>query len=198
MTSSTQSAALDALYGGEKQRGEQLLSHEPTVFEAAAFGLVDRLGALLNYDENLVHSRSADDFTALHLAAFFDQPEAVDLLLDRGADPEAEATNSFVSAVRPLHSAAAAGSFECCELLLKTGADVDARQADGFTALMAAAQSGNTQLANLLLTNGADPSLVCPDGTTAESLALEKLKPGTLAVIRDAEAQMHAKQGTTI
>src|SRR5688572_9252121 len=46
------------------------------VFEAATVGDVDRLRALLEEDAELARTRSSDDTTALHFAAFFSQPEA--------------------------------------------------------------------------------------------------------------------------
>src|SRR3954470_16644150 len=40
------------------------------VFEAAAFGDLDRLSELLGEDPNLLDAMSGDGFTSLHLAAF--------------------------------------------------------------------------------------------------------------------------------
>jgi len=149
------SPALEALYRGEEAEAKRLLLAEPDVFEAAAFGLHPRLEELLRHDPELVRARAGDDFTPLHLAAFFGRPEAVAVLLGAGADVEAEATNSFLTRVRPLHSAAAGGHLECCRLLIAAGADVNARQGGGFTPLAAARQNGDDALADLLLGAGA-------------------------------------------
>ena len=51
------------------------------VFEAATFGDLDRLAVLLEADPGLTDRRSGDGFTAVHLAAFFGQDDAVRLLL---------------------------------------------------------------------------------------------------------------------
>ena len=157
------SPAMHALYRGETE-AESLLPEEPNVFEAAAFGREERLAELLESDPGLARAFSRDGFTALHLAAFFSHPEAVRLLLDRGADPSAVATSDQVGPVQPLHSAAAAGGLDSVRLLLEHGADVNARQGGGFTALHAAAANGDTELARLLLAGGADATAKTDDG----------------------------------
>src|SRR5687767_13993331 len=52
------------------------------VFEAAAFGDVDRLTQILGAEPSLVNDYSGDGFTALHFAAFFGRHEAAALLID--------------------------------------------------------------------------------------------------------------------
>lgn len=53
---------------------------------AARLGLIDRLRALLDADPAAVHARGGDGQTPLHFASSL---EIADLLLDRGADPNA-------------------------------------------------------------------------------------------------------------
>ncbi len=65
---------------------------ELSVFEAAAFGRVERLGQILDEDRTRAHAISDDGFTALHLAIFGGQVESVRLLLERGADPNSLST----------------------------------------------------------------------------------------------------------
>lgn len=167
------SEAMQALYAGERERGEQLLNEggEPDVFEAAAFGRLDRLRELLAADAGLALAFSPDGFTALHFSAFFGQPEAASLLLERGADPRARAENPM--AVEPLHSAAASSQVEIARMLLDRGADPNARQEGGFVPLHAAAQNGDAPLAALLLERGADKSLAADDGRTSTDIALQ-------------------------
>ena len=112
------SEAMNALYRGEHERAEQLLSQEPDIFEAAAFGRVSRIRDLLASNPDAAGATAPDDFTPLHLAAFFGHPEALATLLEAGADVSARASNSFVREVQPLHSAAARRDSECCRLLL--------------------------------------------------------------------------------
>ncbi|MDQ3878709.1 MAG: ankyrin repeat domain-containing protein [Actinomycetota bacterium] len=164
--------ALRALYRGDRAEGLELLGDKPSVFEAAAFGLTEQLASLLS-DRRAARLTGPDGFTPLHLAAFFGHADAAQLLVDAGADLEAEVTNSFLTAVRPLHSAAAGGFVDCCRVLAAAGGDVNARQGGGFTPLMAAAASGNIELAQVLLGYGADGAAINDEGKSAATLARE-------------------------
>ncbi len=163
-----------ALYHGNRRVAEELRRRmvELDQFEASASGDVERLAALVT-DQSTANAWSSDGFTALHLASFFGQPEAVRLLIRRGADTELPATNSeFARGARPLHSAVAAGSSTTAALLLEAGADPDAVQHGGFTPILEAAQAGNADIVELLLRHGADPTARLDDGTSASELAL--------------------------
>ena len=82
------SEALEALYAGEVEKAHELLppDEQLSVFEAAAFGRLDALRWSLDADPAQATALSDDGFTALHLAVFGGQEEAVRLLLERGAD----------------------------------------------------------------------------------------------------------------
>jgi uncharacterized protein len=152
------SPILAALYTGNREQAEALRGEtgELDVFEAAALGDAGRLGELLREDPDLARAWSPDGFTALHYAAFFGSPEAIEALVAAGADLEAPARNrEFAPEARPLHSAAAAGRSDNAAALLAAGADPNARQHGGFTPLMEAEQSGNLDLAELLIRHGA-------------------------------------------
>jgi ankyrin repeat protein len=167
------SEPMQALYEGDRERAERLLAEREDidVFEAAAFGRIERLRELLEADADLAAAFSPDGFTALHFAAFFGHPDAAALLLERGADAQARARNPM--SVEPLHSAAAADQTEIAGMLLEAGADPDAAQEGGFVPLHAAAQNGNEELAGRLLDAGANMSLATDDGRTAAQIARE-------------------------
>ncbi len=120
----TISAALQALDEGERDRADTLVASddELPVYEAAAFGRIERLRRLLDDDPEAANSWSPDGFTALHLAIFGGSEEAVRLLLECGADPNALAT-SEIARVRPLGTAEFVGRPDLKKILLEAGAD---------------------------------------------------------------------------
>ena len=177
------SALLLACYHGREGAVEALRGPaEPlSVFEAAALGDVRRLGELLDADAELVSAYAPDGFTPLQLAAFFGRPEAVGLLLERGAETDAVAKNPM--RVTALHSAAAARATGIVRMLLDNGADTNAQQERGFTALHAAAQHGDAELAELLLSHGARRELAKDDGETPADTAAANGHPELAALL---------------
>ncbi len=172
--------AMDALYAGDVERARRLLPPDAdlSVFEAAAFGRVGRLRALLAENPSSATARSHDGFTALHLAVFAEQEEPARLLVANGADVNALSTGE-IARVPPLGTAAFVRSVRLARLLLDAGADVNGRGAGGFTALHSAAQNGDEELVRLLLERGADPSIAAADGRRPADLTNDD-RVGTL------------------
>ena len=165
------SEAMQALYTGDRERGEALLAPgQETVFEAAAFGRVARLEELLAAEPELVRLWSEDGFTLLHLACFAGGAATTRLLVERGADLEALSTASFAK-VRPLGTAAFARDHESARVLLEAGADPNGPGEGGYKPLHTAAQNGDVELIRLLLEHGADPGAAASDGRTPADLA---------------------------
>jgi ankyrin repeat protein len=164
-------ALMQARYEGRREIVDLLRASagDLDVFEAATLGDVPRLRALLAGDAALAKAFSPDGFTAVHLAAFFAQPEAVEELLRSGADPNAVAKNAMKVAV--INSAAASGRADLVMMVLGAGADPNARQMAGYTALHAAAAHDNVEMAQALLDAGADLSLKTDDGQSAAEKA---------------------------
>jgi ankyrin repeat protein len=165
------SEAMQALYAGDRERAESLLTPgTETVFEAAALGRLERLEELLGAEPELARSYSPDGFTPLHLACFSGGAETARLLVERGADLEALARSDFAR-VRPLGTAAFSGDRAAAAVLLEAGADPNGRGEEGFTPLHSAAQNGDDELVRLLLQHGADADATTEDGRTAADLA---------------------------
>jgi ankyrin repeat protein len=99
--------------------------------------------------------------TPLHWAAFKNEVECVQLLLQFDADADARA---HPSGWTPLHDAAYSNSSESIALLISQGAHVDARANSGATPLCFAAQEDAACAAQLLLDRGADLSARCAGG----------------------------------
>jgi ankyrin repeat protein len=139
------------------------------VFEAAAFGDLDRLTELLAEDAELVDAMSGDGFSPLHLAAFFGQTDAVRLLLARGATVDRNGTGWMTGT--PLHAGASGSHAGVVRVLLEAGADPNNRQRHGYTPLHSAAANGDLASVELLLDAGADPAAANDAGQTALALA---------------------------
>jgi len=175
------SALLRARYRLDRSLAEAVKARVAAldVFEATTFGDLDRLAVLLEADPGLTDRRSGDGFTALHLAAFFGQDDAVRLLLARGADPDARGTGWMTGT--PLNSATSARHAAAMELLLEAGADPDAVQRGGWTPLHSAAHNGDARAVELLLAHGADPTATDDEGRSVADMAAESGDDATIA-----------------
>ena len=167
------SELLAAVYRGDESRVEEILAADPPldVFEAAAVGRIERLEELLDTDPGLVSAWTEDGFTPLHLAAFFRQPEAARLLVERGALVDVVARNDELQ-VTPLQSAVAARQQETAALLLERGAD-PTPSSEAVSPRCTSRRSTATRPLARLLARGADRSLAADDGRTAADFARE-------------------------
>jgi len=137
---------------------------QPDGAAAAYLGDTDRLAARLDSGESAV--RDDADMSLLGFAALGGSTAAVQLLLDRGADPDDGS----------LLAAAHAGQPAVVALLLAAGARVDRRDPDtGRTALHAAVEAGpeggHLECVRALLAAGADREATTSDGATAQDVA---------------------------
>jgi ankyrin repeat protein len=103
-----------------------------------------------------VNELDPSTLTALHMAASRGAVDIAGLLINAGADVNAQA-GSGQGLVRPLHLATQFNRPAVVALLLQHGADVDATTSRGETALLLAAKSGYVDIAEQLLQSGADP-----------------------------------------
>jgi len=158
---------------------------------AARVGWTDIVRRHIAADPLAVHQRGWIGDTPLHWPSHNNNVEIVRLLLDAGADIEADEINCYGG--KPLHWASEHAPAST-KLLIERGANVNARneKADsdlfGFTPLiMNATQKDDcSEVTELLLAAGADPTLVDAKGKTALDHALERNLSKIIAVLRDA------------
>ncbi|HYD51575.1 MAG TPA: ankyrin repeat domain-containing protein, partial [Gemmatimonadaceae bacterium] len=129
-------------------------------FEAAKAGDVAALRALLDAQPGLLQARSQPyEHTLLHAAAFAGRLEVVDLLLQRGLDPNVRERGDETY---PMHWAAAAGHVAVVERLIAAGGDVGGEGDDHELGLIGwaacwdgADDDAHRRVAELLVAHGA-------------------------------------------
>ena len=168
------SLLLQARYDFRQPFIDVILSHRANldIFEAAALGKVDKISRILDAEPDAVNDWSPDGFQPVHLAAFFAQPDALRILLERGGHIGIHSKNQLK--VRAIHCAAAGRSLDCVRTLLERGSDPNAKQAGGFTPLHSAAQNGGLEMLKALMAKGGNPRGKTDEGKTPLDIALEK------------------------
>lgn len=163
--------SLLAAYYRQPQIFEWIMAQrsDPSIFEATAAGMADRVETLLEEQPELLNAYAKDGFMPLGLACYFNQPGVAKLLVEKGADVNQVASNG--TKVAPIHAAVAANSVEITRLLLENGAEVNSAQNGGVTALHSAAHRGSVPIVQLLLQHGAKADLKMDDGRTALDFA---------------------------
>jgi len=119
--------------------------------EAAACGAIMCLQVLVDCEAS-VNIQIDHGVTPLYKAVWRNQPEAVRILLDAGANPRPRLHNKFLHNTL-LHYAL---SGNMARLLLKAGADPNARNKKGSTPLH---ETSSLEVARALLEGGANPCL---------------------------------------
>ena len=143
----------------ETEKGEQPL-HEVSYGEYRSQEDGVRVAQLLLERGADVNTRRNDYWTPLHVASYYGNVEVVRVLLDHGADLEANAKGD--NGEKPLHSVSYGkyrsqeDGVRVAQLLLEHGADVNTRRRNHWTPLHVASYYGNLEVVRLLLDHGAD------------------------------------------
>ncbi len=148
---------------------------------AAWDGDVARLGEVLDVYPDLLNAYNREGWTALQIASYSGQAEAVRFLLTRGADIHLPSQSE--RAATALHLAVTGWQVgmraHIVALLLDRGADPEATDSRGNTVLHLAAQEGARETVELLLRRGANVNARRKDRATPLGAAL---KDGQTAV----------------
>ena len=170
---------------------KELLARGATVdvFTAASWLMIERLTPMLAADPSVARAKDPEGLTALHWVTRTDsgdprQIQAARLLLDAGADANAEATTQ--NGMRPLHCAAEwASSTELAGLLIDRGAIIDATSSQSdWTPLDYATDRNRATMRDYLRSRGAHTRQelgTSDDGTIDEFL--KRVHAGDLAAI---------------
>ncbi|MFA6083558.1 ankyrin repeat domain-containing protein [Mucilaginibacter sp.] len=121
------------------------------IFEAARQNVLPALSEALR--DSGADVRDGRGSTPLIVAVYYNNKEATSLLLEAGADTEAQDSTGNTA----LMGACFKGYTETAEILLRAGSIPNALNGNGATALTFAATFGQTETISLLLKYGADP-----------------------------------------
>mmetsp|Transcript_14721 Transcript_14721/g.23807 ORF Transcript_14721/g.23807 Transcript_14721/m.23807 type:complete len:897 (-) Transcript_14721:44-2734(-) len=132
------------------------------LMNAAENGSVPTLKAILEHvnDPNYVNHMSNTGFTALIIASFHGHADAVEYLIDAGANVDQVHDNK----VTALMYASAAGHLEAMKVLIAKGADLEFKHTNGGTALLEASTGGMYESIKLLVESGSNVDFMDDDG----------------------------------
>ncbi len=165
-------------FGAASARSAELDSDLEKFFQAAIYGDLDRVKAMLKKNPALLHKQGQFGFTVLHVIASEPQTEVQRHLLEMGANPNA--TNS--GGDTPLHIAS---YVSYAKLLIAFGADVNAENRYGDTPLhLHAAEKEGNSMVTFLLHQGADPTKQNRQNETAEMIAMSREDQEKVAIFR--------------
>ena len=192
----------------ENPEREMLISHAVKSADCDKIRLLIKLGADLNYrskhggsllsiaayaermdvvDLLLEVGAPVDDGSAIQRLSY-DQFDAVEKLLERGADP---APLKWT----PLHHAVALGTLRQMEDLLAEGADPEARDHYGRTAFLLAIETGDTAKTSTLLAHGARREVASPQESPPAHYPIPRDDLRMLQWLFDQGFDIHQKDG---
>ncbi|KAL3118634.1 hypothetical protein niasHT_001029 [Heterodera trifolii] len=130
----------------------------------------DELNILLRWTVDPVERDNTRSRSALWSAFFRQHIEIVDLLLEKGADPNEPMVgqeNNINTNITPLFLAVRHANLPLCRVLVERGANVDLGSDFATTPLMIACKRSQMEIVSFLIENGADTNLQNGDGETA-------------------------------
>jgi ankyrin repeat protein/L-ascorbate metabolism protein UlaG (beta-lactamase superfamily) len=149
------------LLAGIAGAGMALSAMAADIHDDVAGGHLESVKKALEADPALLAEPDEDQNLPLHIAAIHGHAKLAALLVDAGADVDAEDREGST----PLEVAASHGHAKLAALLIERGADVDHQDVNGLSAMHFAAYAGHADTVRVLLKAGADPSLAKPNGS---------------------------------
>ena len=148
------------------------------IFQAAQANDITKLKRLLEINPSLANKESEDGLTPLGFAAHYGNKDAVQILLEYGAEVNVVSHSKieFIPSNTALHAAIAGErNIEVIKLLLHNNAKTTISDSNYHTSLHTAAFHGdNTEIISLLIEEGADVNIKTKDGKTALDIAAEQ------------------------
>lgn len=183
-----------ALLNRKREIAAYLLEHgcKHDLFSAAAMGEVNVLKQMLEQHPDL-KARAERGYTALHLAAMNGQKQAAKLLLDAGANLNAEEDSITVHGDTPLLEAILNGHSELARYFIEAGADITLGGQDA--PLHAAVLKGDALTLQALFKRKANLEQRDLEGRTALMVAVVLKKGDLAAALLENGADPNAKEG---
>lgn len=138
------------------------------VLSAAGWGIMKELQTLIESNSTPLKS-DGGDYTPLHYAARYGRTEAVEYLLNIGADPKASAYYGWT----PLHWSK---NEQITKMLIDKGADVNAKAQDGRTPI----DGATLMQARLLIDAGAEIDMCYYGSSVTKTKSIDGSCPGIL------------------
>uniref|UniRef100_A0A674ASL5 Ankyrin 1 n=1 Tax=Salmo trutta TaxID=8032 RepID=A0A674ASL5_SALTR len=134
-------------------------------------------------------------FTPLHVACKYGKVDVVELLLERGANPNAAGKNGLT----PLHVAVHHNNLDVVKLLVSKGGNAHSTARNGYTPLHIAAKQNQMEAAGCLLQYGASANAESLQGVTPLHLASQEGQPDMVALLisKQGNVNLGNKNGLT-
>ena len=143
---------------------------------------------------NAVHLWREADFTLMFHASIENNPVALQLLLDKGADPR-KANNRGTNALMLMMKRSQLEMSDMCMAKLPSNSErkafINSTTEPGWTALMTAAENVQPEAVKWLLDNGANVNTAMSTGWTAGHAAAKRGNVEILKMLLDAGADKH-------
>jgi ankyrin repeat protein len=158
----------------------------PSLHDLAAHGDNAAIESMVKADPALLGARNDLGKTALHYAATQNQAQTAEILINLGADVNAQDTTGLT----PLHLAAIFGYTDVAGVLYSHGASLTVADDFGDTPLHCAAIHGQLPMIERLLDWGSDPAATNKVGLTPATLARKHSHDDAAKLVEEIAAEL--------